>query len=206
MLKHEVLHTICNSGLIAVIRAANPDEAVRIAEACRIGGATAVEITYTVPNAAVAIGQLSQQKEFGDCVVGAGTILDPETARIAILAGAKFIVAPALNNETARLCNRYHIPYMPGASTVREVIEGMESGADIIKVFPGETLGPAFVKAVKAALPQASLIPTGGVTIENVKDWITAGCVAVGAGSSLTRSAAAGDFQSITERTKRFFE
>src|SRR5579871_5846126 len=128
MLKHEVLGRICDSGLIAVIRAANPEDAVRIAEACRAGGATAIEITYTVPNAVVAIGQLSQRKEFSDCVVGAGTVLDPETARIAILSGAKFIVAPALNAETAKLCNRYQIPYIPGASTVREIIEGMECG------------------------------------------------------------------------------
>lgn len=204
MMKHEVLGRICDSGLIAVIRAQNPDEAIRIAEACRSGGAAAIEITYTVPNATEVISQLSQRREFSECVVGAGTVLDSVTARLAILAGAKFIVAPALNDETAKLCNRYQISYMPGAGTVQEVIEGMECGAEIIKVFPGETLGPAFVKAVRAALPQAAMIPTGGVTIDNVKDWISAGCVAVGVGSNLTRSAASGDFQTITDLAKRF--
>jgi 2-dehydro-3-deoxyphosphogluconate aldolase/(4S)-4-hydroxy-2-oxoglutarate aldolase len=137
---------------------------------------------------------------------GAGTVLDPETARIAILSGAQFVVSPALNGETARLCNRYQIPYWPGAATVREVIEAMESGADIVKVFPGESLGPAFVKAVKAALPQASLMPTGGVSLENVSAWIAAGAVAVGVGGSLTRSAAAGDFRSITELVTRYLD
>jgi 2-dehydro-3-deoxyphosphogluconate aldolase/(4S)-4-hydroxy-2-oxoglutarate aldolase len=206
MLKVEVLHQICDSGLIAVVRAPAADEAVRIADACAAGGAEVLEITFTVPGAANAIHQLCDRKDSGRFVVGAGTVLDPETARIAILSGAKFIVSPALNTETAKLCNRYQIPYLPGAATVREVIEAMECGADIIKVFPGDTTGPAFVKAVKAALPQASLVPTGGVSIENVRTWITAGCVAVGAGGNLTRSAADGDFNTITELTKRFIE
>jgi 2-dehydro-3-deoxyphosphogluconate aldolase/(4S)-4-hydroxy-2-oxoglutarate aldolase len=206
MLKVEILHRICDSGLIAVVRAPAPDEAVRIADACAGGGAEVLEITFTVPGAANVIYQLCDRKDSARYVVGAGTVLDPETARIAILSGAKFIVSPALNTETAKLCNRYQIPYLPGAATVREVIEAMECGADIIKVFPGDTTGPAFVKAVKAALPQASLVPTGGVSIENVRTWIAAGCVAVGAGGNLTRSAADGDFNTITELTKRFIE
>ena len=206
MLKVEVLSRICDSGLIAVVRAPAADDAIRIADACAAGGAEVLEITFTVPGAANAIYKLCDGKDSGRYVVGAGTVLDPETARIAILSGAKFIVSPALNTETAKLCNRYQIPYLPGAATVREVIEAMECGADIIKVFPGDTTGPAFVKAVKAALPQASLVPTGGVSIENVCTWITAGCVAVGAGGNLTRSAADGDFYTITELTKRFIE
>ena len=206
MLKVEVLHRICDSGLIAVVRAPAADEAVRIADACAAGGAEVLEITFTVPGAANAIHQLCDRTDSGRYVVGAGTVLDPETARIAILSGARFIVSPALNTETAKLCNRYQIPYLPGAATVREVIEAMECGADIIKIFPGDTTGPTFVKAVKAALPQASLVPTGGVSIENVHTWITAGCVAVGAGSNLTRSSAVGDFNTITELTRSFIE
>ena len=111
-----------------------------------------------------------------------------------------------MNVETAKLCNRYQIPYLPGAGTVREIIEAMECGAGIVKVFPGETTGPAFVKAVKAALPQAALMPTGGVSLENVRSWIAAGCVAVGIGGNLTRAAATGDFQSIADLTKQFIE
>ncbi len=206
MLKLRVLGRIVDSGLVAVIRADNPDEALRIAEACEQGGVAAIEMTFTVPGAARVIEELSRRNSGQTLVIGAGTVLDPETARIATLAGAQFIVSPAFSGDTARLCNRYQIPYMPGAATVRQVIDAMEAGADIVKVFPGETLGPAFVRAVKAALPHASLMPTGGVSIDNVHEWIKAGCVAVGVGGNLTRTAAAGDYRSVTELTKRFIE
>jgi 2-dehydro-3-deoxyphosphogluconate aldolase/(4S)-4-hydroxy-2-oxoglutarate aldolase len=108
--------------------------------------------------------------------------------------GYNFVVSPSLNPETARLCNRYQIPYMPGAGTIREVVEAMECGADIVKIFPGEILGPAFVKAVKGPLPQAQLMPTGGVSLENVADWISAGSVAVGVGGNLTAGVKTGDY------------
>ncbi len=206
MLKLTVLSRIIDSGLIAVIRSGTSDEAVRIAEACAQGGAAVVEITFTVPGAADAIQCLAKRNGDSGLTVGAGTVLDPETARLAILAGAQFIVSPALNVETAKLCNRYQIPYLPGAGTVREIIEAMECGAGIVKVFPGETTGPAFVKAVKAALPQSALMPTGGVSLENVRSWIAAGCVAVGIGGNLTRAAATADFQSIADLTKQFIE
>jgi 2-dehydro-3-deoxyphosphogluconate aldolase/(4S)-4-hydroxy-2-oxoglutarate aldolase len=203
--KIEVLGKIAASGLVVVIRAENPDQAARIAEACALGGVAALEITFTVPGASGVIEHLA--KKFADKILlGAGTVLDPETARIAILAGAHFVVSPALNPDTARLCNRYQIPYMPGAGTIREVIEAMECGADIVKVFPGEILGPAFVKAVKSPLPQASLMPTGGVSLDNVADWIKAGSVAVGVGGNLTAGAKTGDFASITQLARQFVE
>ena len=116
------------------------------------------------------------------------------------------IISPSLNVETARLCNRYQIPYMPGAGSVRDIVEAMECGADIIKVFPGESLGPDFVKAARAPLPQANLMPTGGVSIDNVASWIKAGCVAVGVGGHLTAGAKTGDFQAITDLATRFIE
>jgi 2-dehydro-3-deoxyphosphogluconate aldolase/(4S)-4-hydroxy-2-oxoglutarate aldolase len=131
-------------------------------------------------------------------------VLDPETARIAILAGAEYIVSPSLNFDTARLCNRYQVPYLPGAGTLREIVEAMEYGAGIIKVFPGESLGPDFIKAVKAPLPQAPLMPTGGVSLENVAAWVKAGCVAVGVGGHLTAGAKTGDFDSVTRSAKAF--
>jgi 2-dehydro-3-deoxyphosphogluconate aldolase/(4S)-4-hydroxy-2-oxoglutarate aldolase len=203
--KIETLTTILDSGLVSVIRAESHDQAERIADACAQGGVGALEITYTVPRATSVIEHLAK-KLSGNIVLGAGTVLDPETARIAILAGAQFVVSPALNPETACLCNRYNIPYMPGAATIREVLEAMECGADIVKVFPGEILGPAFVKAVKAPLPQASLMPTGGVTLANVGEWIKAGSVAVGVGSNLTAGAKSGDFSSITHLARQFVE
>jgi len=203
--KIEVLGKIVGSGLVAVVRAESHDQAERIAEACAQGGVGAVEITYTVPGATSVIEHLAR-KFSGHILLGAGTVLDPETARIAILAGAQFVVSPSLNSDTARLCNRYQVPYLPGAATIREVVEAMECGADIVKVFPGETLGPAFVKAVKAPLPQASLMPTGGVALDNVADWIKSGSVAVGIGGSLTAGAKAGDFAAITRLAQQFSE
>jgi len=201
--KIEVLRRITTSGLVAVIRADNQDQATRIAEACTLGNVAALEITFTVPNASSVIEHLTKHVS-GQILLGAGTVLDPETARIAILSGAQFVVSPALNDDAARLCNRYQIPYMPGAGTTREVIEAMECGADIVKVFPGEVLGPAFVKAVRGPLPQAQLMPTGGVTIDNVADWIKAGAVAVGVGSNLTANARSGDYASITKLAQQF--
>lgn len=203
--KLEVLGKIVDSGLVCVIRADSPEQAARIAEACSLGGVAAMEITFTVPGATGVIEHLANEFS-GQILVGAGTVLDPETARIAILAGAQYVISPSLNPETARLCNRYQVPYMPGAGTVGEVVQAMECGADIVKVFPGELLGPAFVKAVRAPLPQASLMPTGGVSLENVADWIRAGAVAVAVGGNLTAGAKTGDFASITRLARAIAE
>jgi 2-dehydro-3-deoxyphosphogluconate aldolase / (4S)-4-hydroxy-2-oxoglutarate aldolase len=204
MMKLKVLGKIVDSGLVAVVRAESSEQAARIVDACAQGGVAAVEITFTVPGAANVIADLSRRFTGDQILIGAGTVLDPETARAAILSGAQFVVSPSLNPETARLCNRYHVPYMPGAGSVKEVVEAMECGADIVKIFPGETLGPAFVKAVCGPLPHASLMPTGGVSMENVGEWIQAGCVAVGVGGNLTAGAKKGDFQSITELARQF--
>jgi 2-dehydro-3-deoxyphosphogluconate aldolase/(4S)-4-hydroxy-2-oxoglutarate aldolase len=206
ILKVKVLSRVVESGLVAIVRTDSPDQAARIADACAEGGVAALEITFTVPGAASVITELVKRYKSEQITIGAGTVLDPETARIAILAGAQFLVSPALNPETARLANRYQIPYMPGADTVRDVIEAMECGADIVKVFPGETLGPAFIRDVKAPLPQASLMPTGGVSIENAATWIKAGAVALGVGGHLIAGAKTGDFKSITELARRFIE
>jgi 2-dehydro-3-deoxyphosphogluconate aldolase / (4S)-4-hydroxy-2-oxoglutarate aldolase len=206
MLKLTVLGRILDSGLVAVIRTHSSETAARLAEACVAGGVAAIEITFTVPAAAAVISELAKRFKPGEIAIGAGTVLDPETARVAILAGAQFVVSPALNAETARLANRYQIPYMPGAGSAKEIVEAMECGADIIKVFPGETLGPAFVKAVRGPLPQASLMPTGGVSLENAHSWIQAGCVALGVGGNLTAGAATGDYQSVTETARKFVQ
>ena len=206
MLKLKVLRKVLESGLVAIVRTNSSDQAARMAEACARGGAAAIEITFTVPGATAIIEHLAKEYSSGDILIGAGTVLDPETARIAILAGAQYIVSPSVSLETARLCNRYQIPYMPGAGTMREIVDAMECGADIVKLFPGETLGPAFVKAVKGPLPQASLMPTGGVSVENVAEWVKAGAVAVGVGGSLTAGAQSGNFQLITDTAKQFIE
>ncbi len=134
----------------------------------------------------------------------ASTVLDSETARMAILSGANYIVSPGFNLETAKLCGRYRIPYMPGCMTITEVLTAMEAGADIIKIFPADLFGPTIIKDIRGPLPQAKLMPTGGVDVSNVDQWIRAGAVAVGAGSSLTAGAKTGDYEKITETAKEF--
>ena len=201
--KWEIIQKITDSGLVVVVRADNPDMAKKITDACLKGGAAAIEITYTVPGASKVIEEL--EKEYsGKIIIGAGTVLDPETARIAILSGAQYVVSPYLSRETLRLCNRYQVPCMPGVMTVEGVVEAMELGADILKVFPGEAFGPKIIKAIKGPLPQANMMPTGGVSIDNVGEWIKAGAVAVGAGGSLIAGAKTGDYASITKLAAEF--
>lgn len=204
--KQQVLERVCKSGLVAVVRAENGDQAKRIAEACLAGGMQAIEMTYTVPGAHHIMEELAKAYPPEELIIGAGTVLDPETARISILSGAQYVVSPCLNAETVRLCNRYQVPVMAGAMTIKEIVECMEAGADVIKLFPGELFGPAMVKAVKGPLPQAQIMPTGGVNVGNVQEWIKAGCVAVGAGSSLTAGAKTGDYAAITETARKFLE
>ena len=202
--KFAVLQKIVEVGLVAVVRAESAEQAKKITDACIQGGVAAIEMTFTVPGAVDVIRELAGAYHSGEIIIGAGTVLDPETARLAILAGAQYVVSPSLNTETVKLCNRYQVACMPGAGSTREIVEAMEAGADIVKVFPGETLGPSFIKAVRAPLPQALLMPTGGVSIDNVGDWIKAGCVAVGVGGNLTAGAKKGDYASITARAKEF--
>ena len=204
--KEKVITRIEDRGIVAVVRAQNGDEAKRIAEACLEGGVEAMEITFTVPGAHHVIESLAAAYGSGSMIIGAGTVLDPETARIAILSGAQFVVAPSFNAETVRLCNRYRVACMPGAMTVREVLEAMEAGADIVKLFPGELFGPAAIKAIHGPLPQAKLMPTGGVNVQNAADWIKAGAVALGAGSSLVAGAKTGNYAEITRCAKAFVE
>ncbi|WP_036682173.1 bifunctional 4-hydroxy-2-oxoglutarate aldolase/2-dehydro-3-deoxy-phosphogluconate aldolase [Pelosinus fermentans] len=199
-----VLQKLMQSGVVAVVRAQNSEQAIKITEACMKGGIAAIEITFTIPEAAQVIADLRKAYSPEEMIIGAGTVLDPETARIAILAGAQYIVSPSLNLETVKLCNRYQVPVMPGAMTIAEVIAAMEAGADIVKIFPGDAFGPSFIKAIKGPIPQAPLMPTGGVNLENVGEWIKAGCVAVGIGGNLTAGAKTGDYQSIEEIAKQF--
>ena len=204
--KLEILKRITDAGLVAVVRAETAEGAQRTADAVLEGGCPAVEMTFTVPGAHRVIEALAARYKPSELILGAGTVLDPETARVAILSGATYVVSPSLNVETVRLCNRYQVPVMPGAMTVREVVEAMELGADVVKLFPGEAFGPAIIKAIKGPLPQAPLMPTGGVDLSNVADWIKAGAVAVGAGGSLTGGARTGDFASVTKAARAFVE
>ena len=205
MKKQEILKQLTDSLVVAVVRATSTEQAVKISNACIEGGIKAIEVTFTVDYAHDVIKGL--KKEVGNSLlIGAGTVLDSETARVAILNGADFIVSPAFDLETAKLCNRYQVPYLPGCMTITEMIHAMEAGADIVKLFPGSLPGPSYVKAVKGPLPQANIMPTGGVSLANIKDWFNAGVVAVGVGGELTAPAKTGDYEKVKENAIAFIK
>ena len=193
-----VLSKVEENGIVAVIRGNSIDKALETSRAIVKGNIKTLEITFTIPGAEKVIAKLKEEYEEQDVIVGAGTVLDPITARIAIMSGASFIVSPTFNKETAEICNLYQVPYLPGCLSVGEIQEALKYGVDIIKMFPGNVFGPEFIKTVKGPLPQVNIMPSGGVSINNIKDWINAGAVAVSVGSNLTSGAEIGDFESIT--------
>lgn len=193
------------SGIVAIMRAQSSDQLLSAAEAILAGGVRAIEVTMTTPNAIEVIRQATTR--LGDDVLfGAGSVLDAETARAAILSGAQFIVCPTLNLATIELCNRYSIPVVPGAYTPTEILTAWEAGATMVKVFPASLGGPGYIKAVKAPLPQVKLTAVGGVNLENTADFIRAGCEGVGVGSDLVNQKLldARDFDAITDRAGDF--
>ena len=202
--KSESLRRIKETGIVAVVRAESADQAMNIVEALKKGGLEAIEITMTVPGAVDVIKEVTDNYSSDEVLVGAGSVLDAETARTCILAGAEYIVGPALDEEMVKICNSYQKVVMPGAMSVTEVKKAMDFGADIVKIFPASLFGPKIVKAINGPIPQAPLLPTGGVNLDNVKDWIKAGSFAVGAGSSLTAGAEEGDFEQVTENARNF--
>ena len=205
MMKHDIFRGILERRMVAIVRAGTPDAALQMAEACIAGGITALEVAFTTPDTVGVLRTLSERHGV-DVMLGAGTVLDPETARHAILAGAQFIISPSVNVETIKIAQRYQVLSMPGAMTPTEIGAALDAGADIIKVFPAEVFGPSYIKALKAPLPQAPLMPTGGVTVDNLADWFANGATAVGIGSSLTGPAASGDYPAVTTRARAFVE
>ena len=208
MNKAEVIKQIKDTGLIPVVRARSADEAMRAIDAIREGGVSVLEITMTVPGAVGVIEQLT--KKYGsDVLVGAGTVLDAETARACMLSGAQFIVSPALNMETIECCRRYGVAVLPGALSPTEVVQAWTAGADLVKVFPAGALGGAsYLKALKAPLPHIELVPTGGVSLKTAADFIKAGASALGVGADLVDLKAIRDGQAsvVTERAKQFVQ
>ncbi|MBU3182274.1 bifunctional 4-hydroxy-2-oxoglutarate aldolase/2-dehydro-3-deoxy-phosphogluconate aldolase [Clostridium psychrophilum] len=206
MKRIETIKNIINSGVVAVIRAESKEQGIKIVEAIKKGGINALEITMTVPGGLDIIKELSEIYKDENLIIGAGTVLDAETARLCILAGAKYIVSPSFNAETIKLCNRYRIAVIPGIMTVREAIEALELGVELLKVFPGNAFGPSIISSFKGPLPQGNFMPTGGVNLNNIKDWIKAGAVAVGTGGDLTKGAKTGDYDLITKTAAKFVE
>lgn len=203
--KLENLKRIADTGIVLIIRLDSEEEALAVADAAVQGGIKALEITMSVPNALGIIRTLSTKYKQDDVLVGAGTILDAETARAALLAGAELLVSPQLNPDMIRIANRYQAVTISGAYTPTEIVETLEAGADIVKLFPAETLGPQYVKAVTAPLSQAPIAPTGGVTPQNVHEWLQAGCIGVGVGSYITKAAQKdGDYTKVTAAAQEF--
>ncbi|RGZ00377.1 bifunctional 2-keto-4-hydroxyglutarate aldolase/2-keto-3-deoxy-6-phosphogluconate aldolase [Clostridium sp. AM58-1XD] len=204
MKKEQVIIKIKEQGIVAVIRAESKEEGERIIDAVVSGGISLIEITMTVPNAVSIIEAMVKKYETRrNVVIGAGTVLDGATARHVILAGAAFVVSPGFSLETATMCNRYCVPYLPGVMTPTEAVTALEAGCSILKIFPGNVVGPEAIRSLKGPLPQGDYMPTGGVDIDNVEQWIAAGACAVGTGSSLTKGT---DYQAITDRARRFTE
>lgn len=187
MKKYELLKQIVDEKVMAIIRVESFERAREIVDGCLSGGVRCLEISYTNFNASDIIKQLDQY--YGDkIIIGAGTVLDSETARLAMISGAKFIISPTFNPEVAKMCNRYQISYIPGCSTMSEVVCALEHGADMIKAFPTSSLvGPKIISTIKTPLPYVPILSSGGVKIDNIPEWLSAGVDCMGIGTLLSQ-------------------
>lgn len=207
MSRHADLDRVLKTGMVAIIRASSGEQLVNVARALYEGGIDVIEVTFTVPNAVEVLEAV--HKDLGKKILlGAGTVLDPETARTAFLAGAQFLVSPTVNLDVIKMSNRYDKLCMTGAYTPTEILTAWEAGADVVKVFPAEIGGPPYLKAIKGPLPQVRLMPTGGVNLETMHDFLKAGACAVGLGSSLVEKDAVekGDFARIRSLAGQYVE
>jgi 2-dehydro-3-deoxyphosphogluconate aldolase/(4S)-4-hydroxy-2-oxoglutarate aldolase len=195
-----ILKQLTEAKVVAVIRGENVQEAAEISKAAIEGGVKAIELTYTTPQ----IEDVFRELQNTSALIGAGTVLDPETARHAILVGAKFIVSPHFNKEIAPICNRYGIPYLPGCMTIREMVEALEAGCEVLKLFPANHFKPSFIKSVNGPLPNVRIMPTGGISLENINEWLNTGAVAVGIGSDLTKAFQSGGYQSVVALSQEY--
>jgi 2-dehydro-3-deoxyphosphogluconate aldolase/(4S)-4-hydroxy-2-oxoglutarate aldolase len=205
MVKAEVLNTLREVGLVPVLRAESEEQALALASAIAAGGVTVLEVTMTVPGAIRVMRRLAEERP--DILIGAGTVLDPETARMCILEGAQFVVSPALKIATIEMCHRYGVPVIPGALTPTEILTAWEAGADVVKVFPASSMGGAkYLKSIKAPLPQIELIPTGGVSLATAAEFLEAGAFALGVGADLVnpKAIAEGHPETITENARKY--
>lgn len=203
MKKIKILNQLHENYLVAVVRGKSKDDAIAAVQQMIEGGIHNIEITFTTPQAEEVIRYLSETSD-DHIIIGAGTVLDSATARIAILNGAEYIVSPHLDVDIAKLCNRYAVPYLPGCGSVTEIVQAMEAGVDLVKLFPGDLLGANFIKNVHGPIPHIELMPSGGVSIDNLEDWYNKGAYAVGIGSALMKHAKDGNDTIIKENTEKF--
>jgi len=205
--RHVINASIREAGIVAIMRANNSDQLLAAADAVKAGGVNAIEVTMTTPGAIKVIEQATAR--YGEEVIfGVGSVLDPETARAAILAGAQFVVCPTLRLSTIEMCHRYDVPVVPGAYTATEALTAWEAGADLVKIFPASVGGPKYIKALKGPLPQIPMVPVGGVNLDTTADFIRAGSEVVGVGGSLINQKLldAKEFESITANARRYRE
>jgi 2-dehydro-3-deoxyphosphogluconate aldolase/(4S)-4-hydroxy-2-oxoglutarate aldolase len=203
---HADTQRLVDSGVVAVMRGADADTVIDVAQALNEGGVTAYEITADNPDAMDLIAEVSASFSEDEAIVGAGTVLDGSTARTAIMNGAEFVVGPNFDRDVVEVCNRYGTLVAPGILTPTEAVDAYEAGADLVKVFPASVMGPDHLKSIAGPLPQIPMMPTGGIDIDNVADYVEAGAVVVGAGSAImdADAIAAGDFEAITETAREF--
>lgn len=205
MKKQEVLTRIENAGIVAVVRENSRENALEAAKAVIKGGIKGIEITFSVPQADQVITELkAAYQQDSSVTIGAGTVLDAVTARLAIMAGADFIVSPSFDEKTAEMCNFYQIPYLPGCMTITEMQQAMKSGAEIVKLFPANNFSPQMIKAAKAPLPQVNIMPTGGINLANLAEWKQAGAIVAGVGGNLFKGVAESDFELVTTTAEKY--
>ena len=205
MSKSEIMLQLKKQGLVAVIRGEDKMEGFQAAVACIEGGIQSIEIAYTNLEASAIIKELtSLYKHQSTVTIGAGSVLDAETARLAILSGAQYVVSPSFHPETAQLCNRYAIPYIPGCISLTEMVTALEAGCEMIKLFPGNLSGPSYIKAIKAPLPQIAIMVTGGVNTASIREWFAAGAEVVGVGGEFNQLAAKGEFDHIRTLAEQY--
>jgi len=202
--KQQILSNLKENFLFAVIRGNSAEEATDISKAVYEGGIKNIEVTFTTPQADESIKELAKTFAGTDMVVGAGTVMDAITARIAIIAGAEFVVSPNFVPEISTVCNTYGIPYLPGCGTVTEVAAAMATGVEVVKVFPGGILGPDFIKNIHGPIPHVEMMPSGGVGLKNMDKWINSGAWAVGIGSALTADLKEKGYSSVKEKAAEF--
>lgn len=207
MKKMERLTRIEHAGVVAVVREESQKRAIEAARTVIKGGIKGIEVTFSVPQADQVIAQLKEEYQNDSIVViGAGTVLDAVTARLAILAGAEFIVSPCFDQATAEMCNFYQVPYMPGCMTITEIQQAMKSGADIVKLFPANNFTLQMIKAAKAPLPHVNIMPTGGVNLENIAAWKQAGAIVVGVGGNLFKGVKDDNYELVSQTAKQYIE
>lgn len=202
--KFKSLQKVERAGIVAVIRGYSEENSYKTAKACIAGGISAIELAFTSPNADITIKHLSNEYKNTNIIIGAGTVLDSTTARVAIIAGAKFIVSPSFNKDTAKTCNLYNIPYIPGCFSPTEIQEALTYGSDVIKIFPSSIVGQRIISEIHGPFPYINIMPSGGISLQNMHKWFESGAYVVGVGGSLVGPALKDDYLQVKHNAENF--